>query len=88
MDCLTAFFIWLSAKGYGEAARFTLPGTGAVVGQKEDKEGTEYLAFLATSDELSEQLAQAKGYRWSQAVCNKDGKPVKVWFQVKRVQKA
>ena len=88
MLCSTLFTMQLFIGSYTQILDAKDARMEAVVGLQEGKYEDKYIAYLATSDKLTAQLADAKGYDLTKLECQINGVPAKVFVQVKRSMKA
>lgn len=88
MICSTLFTMQLFIGSYTQILDAKDARMEAVVGLQEGKYEDRYLAFIATTDNLTGQLATAKGYSLTELQCEIEGVPAKVFRQLKRSMKA
>ena len=88
MICSTLFTMQLFIGSYTQILEAKDARMEAVVGLQEGKYEDRYIAYLATSDKLTGQLAGAKGYSLTELTCEINGVEAKVFVQVKRSMKA
>lgn len=88
MLCSTLFTMQLFIGSYTQILDAKDARMEAVVEVLEGKYEDRYVAYLATTDSLTAQLATAKGYALTELTCEIKGVPAKVFVQVKRSMKA
>ena len=88
MICSTLFTMQLFIGSYTQILEAKDARMEAVVGLQEGKYEDRYIAYIATTDELTGRLAVAKGYTQTDLVCDISGAGAKVFVQIKRGMKA
>lgn len=83
MECMSAFSVRMFAEALNLIASYNDGRTVAQMGSQDVKEGTRYIALLATTDETTTRIASARGYAEQPTfVCSIGGRPAKVFIQI------
>jgi hypothetical protein len=86
MFCLQLFNNLLGSEAYTKVAEYNDGITVAVSGSKLEGENRFFTSYLASSDSVVNQIAQAKGYVLSEEViCIVGTVHTRVWVMVRRV---
>ena len=84
MVCATLFTMQLFLGSYTQILDAKDARMEAAVGLLEGKNEDVYLALLATTGGLTATLAASKGYSLTDLQCEINGKPAKVFRQIKK----